>query len=296
MTSNGDSSDGTGPPFYVLYPPYRPDYNMAPPDDNQAYAIHGIFMLVSFVGLFAVVLFLFVICVYASFRRRQHRGNFLRSGRNISWRRGFSFAREDPLSLQNVGLEARVIESLPVFEYKAQSFKDTLDCAVCLSEFEESEKGRLLPNCKHRFHVDCIDMWFHSHSTCPICRTGAQPKQKVGKNNADEISINIELISSGNGEIRLEQGEASSEKAKTAVDEGPSTSGISSLPETAIDRPGSFSSEKQVLLHNGSQSSKTALYSLKRMLSRGREGRVFSNALQDQGIETEGQSQSQTHS
>jgi E3 ubiquitin-protein ligase ATL41 len=32
------------------------------------------------------------------------------------------------------------------------------------------ELVRRLPACKHLFHVDCIDMWLHSHSTCPICR------------------------------------------------------------------------------------------------------------------------------
>jgi hypothetical protein len=35
---------------------------------------------------------------------------------------------------------------------------------------------RLLPKCNHSFHINCIDMWFHSHSTCPICRS---PVEKV---------------------------------------------------------------------------------------------------------------------
>jgi len=302
---------GTGPPtdpehnHQWMIPPYGPDNNFRrlpdpmTTDNNRENPINGIFMLASFVVLFIVILFLFVICVYAGFRRRQYRGISLSGRTNMSWHRGFSFAHGDPLSLRNVGLNARVIESLPVFEYKPQSFKDALECAVCLSEFEENEKARLLPNCKHSFHVDCIDMWFHSHSTCPICRTGARPIQRVGDNNTDEISMNVELISSGNREIRidpgLEEGETSSQEAKTAVDEGPSTSGISSMPETAIDIPGrpeSFSSEREVCLHGGSQSSKTALDSLKRILSRGGEGRVFPDAPQNHGIETEGQSQS----
>lgn len=28
----------------------------------------------------------------------------------------------------------------------------------------------MLPKCKHGFHVECIDMWFHSNNTCPLCR------------------------------------------------------------------------------------------------------------------------------
>jgi hypothetical protein len=66
-----------------------------------------------------------------------------------------------------------------MFVYRSHNFTDGLDCAVCLCELEENEKVRLLPNCRHCFHVDCIDMWFLSHSTCPICRTSAQPEQPV---------------------------------------------------------------------------------------------------------------------
>uniref|UniRef100_J3MBM0 RING-type domain-containing protein n=1 Tax=Oryza brachyantha TaxID=4533 RepID=J3MBM0_ORYBR len=44
------------------------------------------------------------------------------------------------------------------------------ECAVCLSEFVERERVRLLPNCSHAFHIDCIDTWLLSNSTCPLCR------------------------------------------------------------------------------------------------------------------------------
>ena len=109
-----------------------------------------------------------------------------------------------------IGLDKGVIESLPIFSYKGTSqschvkpnnvIKENyalsqqqqqdddddggggndeeeqrsygvLECAVCLCEFEAYEKGRFLPSCHHSFHIDCIDMWFISHSTCPLCRT-----------------------------------------------------------------------------------------------------------------------------
>ncbi|XP_061352090.1 RING-H2 finger protein ATL52-like [Gastrolobium bilobum] len=48
-------------------------------------------------------------------------------------------------------------------------------CAVCLGDFEDGEELRTLPECMHSFHVPCIDMWLHSHSSCPICRASATP-------------------------------------------------------------------------------------------------------------------------
>lgn len=43
-------------------------------------------------------------------------------------------------------------------------------CAVCLSEFEDGEELRTMPECMHSFHAPCIDMWLYSHRSCPICR------------------------------------------------------------------------------------------------------------------------------
>lgn len=73
--------------------------------------------------------------------------------------------------LHDSGVDQSFIDTLPVFNYKAIiGVKDPFDCAVCLSEFEVEDKLRLLPKCSHAFHMDCIDTWLLSHSTCPICR------------------------------------------------------------------------------------------------------------------------------
>lgn len=42
---------------------------------------------------------------------------------------------------------------------------------MCLCEVCECENVRILPKCSHGFHVECIDMWFQSHASCPLCRT-----------------------------------------------------------------------------------------------------------------------------
>lgn len=73
--------------------------------------------------------------------------------------------------LHDSGLDQAFIDALPVFLYKEiMGLKEPFDCAVCLCEFSEQDKLRLLPMCSHAFHIDCIDTWLLSNSTCPLCR------------------------------------------------------------------------------------------------------------------------------
>ncbi|KAF2283020.1 hypothetical protein GH714_043387 [Hevea brasiliensis] len=69
------------------------------------------------------------------------------------------------------GIDKTVIESLPFFRFSSlKGSKDGLECVVCLSKFEDIEVLRLLPKCKHAFHINCVDQWLEKHSSCPLCR------------------------------------------------------------------------------------------------------------------------------
>ncbi|OVA03720.1 zinc finger protein [Macleaya cordata] len=73
--------------------------------------------------------------------------------------------------LHDSGLDQAFIDALPVFLYKEiMGLKEPFDCPVCLCEFSEEDKLRLLPMCSHAFHINCIDTWLLSNSTCPLCR------------------------------------------------------------------------------------------------------------------------------
>ncbi|EEF44908.1 ring finger protein, putative [Ricinus communis] len=73
--------------------------------------------------------------------------------------------------LHDSGLDQAFIDALPVFQYREiVGLKEPFDCAVCLCEFTEKDKLRLLPVCSHAFHINCIDTWLLSNSTCPLCR------------------------------------------------------------------------------------------------------------------------------
>ncbi|RWW07212.1 hypothetical protein GW17_00029416 [Ensete ventricosum] len=164
----------------------------AKPDDGdlnpgpRGYALSGKVMLTCTVVLFAAVLLLLFLHLY--FRSRF----FLLRRRHRRLRRRLVFFVDGsggtlPSSSSSVahrGLNPSVLKSLPVFVFAAvaageDGADDVVECPVCLNEFEEGEKMRALPRCGHRFHIECIDMWFHSHATCPLCRSAVEASARL---------------------------------------------------------------------------------------------------------------------
>ncbi|KAF8779520.1 hypothetical protein HU200_002574 [Digitaria exilis] len=109
------------------------------------------------------------------------------------------------------GLEEAVIRALPAFSYRKAVIKSAAaaaaddpagECAVCLGEFEEEERVRMLPACLHVFHVDCIDTWLHGNANCPLCRTAIitahccllpiPPMDQLPRH--DEVAIHIQAV------------------------------------------------------------------------------------------------------
>lgn len=74
--------------------------------------------------------------------------------------------------LATTGVKKRTLRKIPITIYGSsteESFQSS-ECPICLGEFLDGEKVRVLPNCYHNFHVKCIDKWLVSHSSCPNCR------------------------------------------------------------------------------------------------------------------------------
>ncbi|MCO5572235.1 hypothetical protein L7F22_025988 [Adiantum nelumboides] len=158
-------------------------FPQAPPDNTNLhyYAFNSKVMVAAIIILFFVILFILLLHVYAKWFWHSS------SATSVFIRRGIGASARSAVQPTDVhrGLDAATIAQLPNFVYKTpavsavesfeagkdESTMPLLECAVCLSEFQENEKGRLLPSCKHTFHTECIDMWFFSHSTCPLCRT-----------------------------------------------------------------------------------------------------------------------------
>ncbi|KAK3023500.1 hypothetical protein RJ639_043784 [Escallonia herrerae] len=75
--------------------------------------------------------------------------------------------------LASKGIKKKALETFLMLTYSAESKLSgclATECVICLSEFAPGESVRVLPKCNHGFHVECIDMWLVSHSSCPTCR------------------------------------------------------------------------------------------------------------------------------
>lgn len=91
--------------------------------------------------------------------------------------RRFSFESPNELEarLAVTGLKKSALRQIPVAVYGSGANIPATDCPICLGEFLGGEKIRVLPKCRHGFHVRCIDMWLASHSSCPTCRQSLLP-------------------------------------------------------------------------------------------------------------------------
>ncbi|KAK4283845.1 hypothetical protein QN277_000751 [Acacia crassicarpa] len=95
------------------------------------------------------------------------------------------------------GIDKAVVESLPFFRFSSlKGSKEGLECAVCLSKFEDVEILRLLPKCKHAFHINCIDHWLEEHSSCPLCRHKVDPEDQTIFTYSNSLRL---LINGGAG-------------------------------------------------------------------------------------------------
>ncbi|XAR51308.1 hypothetical protein NMG60_11005903 [Bertholletia excelsa] len=144
-------------------------------NDSPAVELTGKIMVGTIIILFLILVLVLFLHLYAKwFCLPRNDSDTAAARRRRRRRRRFDFApgyqEMATAATCRRGLDRSVLKSIPVVIIHPKDCKEGLECAVCLSDIAAGEKARFLPKCNHGFHVDCIDMWFQSHSTCPLCR------------------------------------------------------------------------------------------------------------------------------
>jgi hypothetical protein len=167
-------------------------------DDSRKYPLDSTSWFLTLFILAGLPLFCFIpffFCV----RRWRH----AQQRRNI----GVAAAGRQPRDrAPRPGLTADEIESLPQFtvgsaEHQSHPSLESDACSVCLAEFEQGERVRVL-HCQHCFHADCIDQWLCRHRSCPLCKAdqrvpGAQSHEEEGTTAANEQPVATISVETG---------------------------------------------------------------------------------------------------
>nr|ABK26644.1 unknown [Picea sitchensis] len=102
---------------------------------------------------------------------------------NINVNRSRS-SRINRYNRRTLSRRSKLIRALPIGRYGRLSRRSddndvnrndssSSSCAICLGGIGEEEGVRILPNCRHYFHISCIDRWLllcPTNSSCPLCR------------------------------------------------------------------------------------------------------------------------------
>ncbi|KAK7278585.1 hypothetical protein RJT34_23617 [Clitoria ternatea] len=149
-----------------------------PSYDSNTYAYLSIGLSLAFLLLMMFIALTTYFCSQRNLPNRQSRATA--SSRSSSHRTVVMDSDHTAITIQ-VGEEelASIINTYPMLLYsQAKLHKNdstSRSCSICLADYKDSEWLRLLPDCGHFFHKECIDMWLRLNLSCPMCRNSPFP-------------------------------------------------------------------------------------------------------------------------
>ncbi|KAK9743056.1 hypothetical protein RND81_03G214100 [Saponaria officinalis] len=165
-----------------------------PPPPHLSFSLHNLGLGYSIAIAFAFLLLLSTLLLssYLCCRRRPpHAPPHSPSPSSVILPRIFFVAEDDDSSTPNgvVGLDRVVINSYPKFQFSKINVDNRSHdlesnnnnnnnnnmCSICLCEYKEGEMLRMMPDCRHYFHLYCLDAWLKLNGSCPVCRNSPLP-------------------------------------------------------------------------------------------------------------------------
>jgi E3 ubiquitin-protein ligase RNF13 len=98
-------------------------------------------------------------------------------------------------------LSRSALKKIPTKKYQKTDKYDT--CPICLDEYEEGVKIRILP-CEHVYHIKCIDEWLLKNNRfCPVCKRRVLPgdEESADEEEDNQNSSRIPIQSNENATV-----------------------------------------------------------------------------------------------
>jgi len=119
--------------------------------------------------------------------------NMLRDGRRIVMTSQLNIPRNEqnntplPVPLSSLNLKTQLIY---ITDQNKLIYNE--NCSICSLPILQNNLIRKVISCNHYFHQNCVDIWFSTNSTCPICRTDLianNVNSSIYNNNEDTLNV-----------------------------------------------------------------------------------------------------------
>ncbi|XP_061360168.1 RING-H2 finger protein ATL68 [Gastrolobium bilobum] len=137
---------------------------------------YSIAIALGFLVLLSTLILISYLCCKRN--RNSNPNNNVSNSDGIVLPRVIFVAEDDEEQGGAVGLDQNVINSYPRFQFNRDATSGgghNTTCSICLCEYKDSEMLRMMPECRHYFHLFCLDSWLKLKGSCPVCRNSPLP-------------------------------------------------------------------------------------------------------------------------